>query len=404
MKNTSKKQPPYAGFEQGPTRPPSEAASLLIRITRNCPWNRCIFCQIHRDNTFSLRPVDHVLMDIDTIHRHVGLIRKVIGGPGKITRDHILALTAWTEPDELKVLNAALHWARDGMRTIFLQDANSLIIKPRDLISILTHLRKRFPWVERITSYASSHTLARIDDRDLNQIAAAGLNRIHIGMESGSNKVLAMVNKGVDREVHVQAGLKVKRAGMELSVYVMPGLGGKALSHSHAAETADMLNRINPDFIRLSTLAMPTHPWNLKQLGRENFVRQNDREIALELLFLLEDLKGITSTVHSNHMLNLFEDMEGTFPQDQEKMIAIAQEFLGMPVDEQVLYQVGRRIGFFTGLRDLQDPIKRARAEKTCSYHGIGPDNVDAAISKMMKNFFKLETAATAIPTLIPAL
>ena len=217
--------------------------------------------------------MEHILLDIDTIHRHIGLIREMSGGSGKITRDQILALSARTGPEERTALNAALHWAGNGMQSIFLQDANSLIIKPHELIAILTHLKDRFPWVTRITSYARSRTVARISGPDLALMAAAGLNRIHIGMESGSNEVLAMVRKGVDKATHIKAGLKVKEAGMELSEYVMPGLGGRALSRSHALETADALNRINPDFIRLRTLALPgrtrlfrgLHPGDLRE-------------------------------------------------------------------------------------------------------------------------------------------
>jgi len=143
------------------------------------------------------------------------------------------------------------------MHAIFLQDANSLIVKPDQLIRILRHLRSRFPWVDRITSYARSHTIARISDGNLRQMREAGLNRIHIGLESGSDAVLDRVRKGVDKRTQIKAGQKVKKAGMELSEYVMPGLGGKALSRDHALETADALNRINPDFIRLRTLALP---------------------------------------------------------------------------------------------------------------------------------------------------
>ncbi len=244
----------YNGFEQGPIRPPSEAASLLIRVTRNCPWNRCTFCPVYKGQAFSLRPIDHVLKDIHTIHRLVTLIRERAGKSGQISRDDIAALSAHSGPGERMALNAALHWAGNGMRSIFLQDANSLIIKPERLLTILGHLKDCFPWVERITSYARSHTIARISDMDLGLMAAAGLNRIHIGMESGSDQVLTMVSKGVDKATHIEAGLKVKKAGMELSEYVMPGLGGRALSREHALETADALNRINPDFIRLRTI------------------------------------------------------------------------------------------------------------------------------------------------------
>ncbi|MBW2670855.1 MAG: radical SAM protein, partial [Deltaproteobacteria bacterium] len=105
------------------------------------------------------------------------------------------AVGNYEQPD-LGGFNAALSWFSGGMRSVFLQDANSLIIKPLNLLDILLHLKKRFPWVERITSYARSHTIARIKDRDLKNMKDAGLNRIHIGLESGSDRVLKIAKKG----------------------------------------------------------------------------------------------------------------------------------------------------------------------------------------------------------------
>jgi hypothetical protein len=314
-------------------------------------------------------------------------IRERAGQQGKISREDISAQSGHSGPGERTALNAALHWAAGGMRSIFLQDANSLIIKPERLLTILGHLKDCFPWVERITSYARSHTIARISDTDLGLMAAAGLNRIHIGMESGSDKVLAMVSKGVDKATHIEAGLKVKKAGMELSEYVMPGLGGRALSREHALETADALNQINPDFIRLRTLAIPNHIELFQNVSQGTFEKQNDREITHEILLFLESLDGITSTLKSDHILNLFEDIEGVFPQDKQKMTDVARTFLAMAPEEQVLYQVGRRIGILSRLSDLHDPARRAQAEATCTRLGVTIDNVDAIVEEMMKRF-----------------
>ena len=385
--NSKKELPAYQGFEQGPIRPPSEAASLLIRVTRNCPWNRCTFCPVYKGQKFSLRPMEHVLDDINTIDRHVRLIREHSGQNSRLEKEDIAAISAKIAPGERAALNAALHWAAGGMQSIFLQDANSLIIKPENLITILARLRQCFPWVMRITSYARSHTVARISDADLLKMAQTGLNRIHIGMESGSDRVLAMVKKGADKATHIKAGQKIKKAGMELSEYVMPGLGGKSLSHEHATETADALNRINPDFIRLRTLALPNHTDLFKQFDQGLFEKQNDREMANEILVFLESLDGITSTLKSDHILNLFEDLEGKFPADKDRMTGICKRFLLLPAEEQMLYQVGRRIGLFGRLDDLKDSFRRSRVEETCTRLGITPENVDTVIDEMMKRF-----------------
>jgi len=377
----------YRGFEQGPIRPPSEAGSLLIRITRNCPWNRCTFCPVYKGREFSLRPVDHVLEDINRVHRYVLAIRECAAHNGRIYPQDIERIRAGEGTEDRTALNAALNWARSGMRSIFLQDANSLIIKPDRLLTILRHLKSCFPWVERITSYARSHTLARISDAELQLMAEAGLSRIHIGMESGSDKVLAKVRKGVDKATHILAGKKVKAAGMELSEYIMPGLGGRALSGEHAWESADALNQINPDFIRLRTLAIPNHVELHEEYQRGEFEKLTDLETARELLLILETLDGITSTVKSDHILNLFEDVEGVYPRDKEKLVAIVSSFLELDPIEQMLYQVGRRLGIFHGLADLQDEAARRQVEAACDQAGITLENVDSAVDELMKRF-----------------
>ena len=377
----------YKGFEQGPIRPPSEAGSLLIRITRNCPLNRCTFGPVYKKSDFSLSPVAHVLEDIDAVHRYVKAIRESGSRSGRIFPDDIVRMTAADGPEDRIALNAALHWASSGMRSIFLQDANSLIIKPERLIEILTHLKACFPWVDRITSYGRSHTIARISDENLALMAEAGLSRIHIGMESGSDKVLTMVKKGVDKATQIKAGKKIKKAGIDLSEYIMPGLGGRQLSTDHALESADALNQINPDFIRLRTLAIPNHVELYQDFVSGDFEKISDLEAARELLVFLEALDGITSTIKSDHILNLFENLEGTYPQDKEKMVTILKTFFDLEPKEQMIYIVGRRMGMFRGVGDLQDQGKRNHVKSACDGAGITLDNMDEAIDELMKRF-----------------
>lgn len=380
----------YRGFEQGPIRPPSEAQSLLIRITRNCPWNRCTFCPVYKGTQFSLRPVEHVLEDIERVHRYVEAIRQHGSENGKIYQEQITRIARdgkKANGEDRAALNSALHWGVHGMRSIFLQDANSLVIKPEELLTILNKLQQCFPWVERITSYARSHSIARISDENLHRMYHSGLTRIHIGMESGSDKVLKLVKKGVDKKTHIVAGNKVKAAGMELSEYIMPGLGGRELSEDHANESADALNQINPDFIRLRSLAIPNHVELFKQQQEGQFRKLTDTEVAQELLLFVDKLDGINSYLASDHILNLFQDLEGRFPEDKGGMKNILTAFLATDPYERMIYQVGRRMGLFAGQNDLTDPARRTKVEQTCMDLGITPENVDSAVDELMKRF-----------------
>jgi len=381
------KPEPYKGFEQGPIRPPSEAESLLIRVTRNCPWNRCTFCPVYKRAKFSLRPVEHVKQDIDLVHGYVEQLRHKSDGSGRIKQADIHKIAEHAGSGEHQALNAAFHWFAGGMQSIFIQDANSLIIKPADLVEILTHLKKCFPWTERVTSYARSHTIARIKDEDLKAVREAGLNRIHIGLESGSDQVLKMVNKGSTKETHIKAGLKVRKAGMELSEYVMPGLGGRKLSEEHALETADALNRINPDFIRVRTLAIPRRASLFEDYEAGRFEKCTDLMMAKEILLFIENLNGITSVLKSDHILNLFEEIQGVFPDDKAYMTGILSDFLKMTPERQCIYQAGRRLGIFRYLKDMEIPGRMERAEDACRQAGITPGNVDEVVDEMMKRF-----------------
>ncbi|KPA14100.1 coproporphyrinogen III oxidase [Candidatus Magnetomorum sp. HK-1] len=382
----SKLKQQYTGFEQGPIRPPSEASSLLIRVTRNCPWNHCAFCPVYKGTKFSLRPVDHIIRDIDQIKLHIQRIKSICAG----AENEMSAIqTLWNQspPDQAESLHAAINWFSNGIRSVFIQDANSLIIKPAHLVQILSHLRECFPEIQRITSYARSHTIARISQNDLKAICDAGLNRIHIGLESGSDAVLKIMKKGVTKKDHINAGIKVKDAGMELSEYVMPGLGGQALTKEHALETADALNQINPDFIRLRSLAIPSNIPLFEMAQKELFVSCTDEAIAHEIHLMISNLKGIQSFIASDHILNLFEDIHGKLPNDQDKMLSIINNFFNLSPLDRTLFQVGRRLGIFRFLSQLEQPSLREQVQKICTQMNITPDNVDQNIQKVIQRF-----------------
>ena len=383
----NKRDKTYQGFEQGPIRPPSEAHSLLIRVTRNCPWNKCTFCGTYNDTTFSVRPVEDVIKDIDSVCKHVETLKFIADLEGRITQANLRSALNDIDQGDQDSFYAAVNWYACGMESVFIQDANSLIVKPANLIDILLKIRKCFPWVARITSYARSHTIARIKDNDLKSIKEAGLNRIHIGLESGSDLVLSMVKKGVDKETHIKAGLKVKKAGIELSEYVMPGLGGREYSKIHILETADAINRINPDFIRLRPLAIPDNIELYHDYKSGRFEKCTDIMVAKEILLFIETLNGITSVLKSDHILNLFDDLEGKFPGDKNKLLEILRRFLAMDQQDQCYYLVGRRMGLFHRLDDMDNLKKMNSVKQICTDNLITPGNVNQIVDEAMQRF-----------------
>ena len=378
----------YNGVEVGPIRPPSEAVSLLLRVTRNCPWNKCKFCGLYDQTQFSIRPKEHVIQDIDTIKKWIELFKAADQGDANQQRHVMNQLENEIEEAESWAYTSAINWYQNGMKSMFLQDSNSLVIKPNDLVDIITHVKKQFPEIQRITSYARSETIAQISDKDLKSIAEAGLNRLHLGMESGSDVILGLVEKGTTKANQILAGQKVKAAGIELSEYFMPGLGGREYSELNALETADVLNQINPDYIRIRTLVVTDYSRLRDDYHQGIFTRTNDTDMIKELLLMIENLHGITSRVIcSDHILNLLPEAGGRLPEDKEKILAVLKRYLDLPEQEKMIYRIGRRIAKMSSLDDLEHSGTRSHIEKLIKQNHIDSHNVDAVVDDLMKRY-----------------
>jgi hypothetical protein len=346
------------GFEQGPIRPPNEARSLLLRVTRNCPWNQCLFCPVYKRRKFSLRTVEEIKQDIqaakDIADDIKGLSWK-LGFSGSVNDQvisHIFGSASYS--DNYRSIAAWLYY---GTGACFLQDADNLVMKTRDLVEVLNFLRKTFPNIRRVTTYSRSRTVVRKSVESLRQIREAGLDRVHIGLESGCDAVLKFVRKGVTAAQHIDAGRRVLAAGMELSEYVMPGLGGQEMWREHAVDTARVLNQINPHFIRIRSLRVPNRVPLYEKLKDGSFTMQTDDMLAEEMRLFIENLEGITSTVTSDHIMNLLEEVAGKMPEDKDKMLNVIRNYQELPEAERIIYRVGRRGGAYGSIDDLKrDP------------------------------------------------
>jgi len=162
------------------------------------------------------------------------------------------------------------------------------------------------------------------------------------------------MKKGITANGHVEAGQKVLKAGMDLSEYVMPGLGGREMWREHAVDTANALNRINPHFIRLRSLRVPDRVPLSQKLSDGDFTMQTDDMLAEEIKVFIENLDGITSRVTSDHIMNLLEEISGRLPDDKEKMLNVIKKYQNLPDKERFIYRVGRRGGAFRSTDDLE--------------------------------------------------
>lgn len=302
-------------FEQGVIRPPSEASSLLVRVTRNCPWNRCHICPAYKGKRFSKRTVEEVKQDIDEMAKTYASFA-------------------------------------DRLTSAFLQDADSLILPTDELIEIIEYIKKRFPSIDRVTTYARAKSMKRKSVAAYQRLRDAGLNRIHTGMESGSRNVLKLIQKGITPDDILLGGKRVMESGISLSEYIMPGVGGRALSKEHAMETAGLLNEIRPDFIRVRTFAV--HPMSplQKMVDDGSFTPLNDDEVVAEIRLLLEYLDEMPTHFRcGDFSLNLLMQVDGTLNTQKGVMLDEIDRYLALSKEQKQVYSLIQRT--YPGMRSL---------------------------------------------------
>ncbi|MCB2167666.1 MAG: radical SAM protein [Deltaproteobacteria bacterium] len=274
-------------FEGPIYRPPSEADSLLIQATVGCPHNKCTFCMIYKQGPpYRVRPVKDICEDIDAARAEYG----------------------------------------ENVKTLFFPSGNTIAMPTRELAAICRHAVKRFPMLQRITVYGSSRYIVQKGLDDLKILRAAGLSRIHVGLESGDDQVLQRVKKGTTAVEQIAAGRLVRRAGIELSEYVILGLGGAELSEPHARHTAAALNAIVPDFVRLRTLVPKINTLLLHEIKKGRFQLLSPYDVLRETRQLVEGLECqtvLTSDHYSNYL-----DLNGRLPDDKPRLLDTVDQAL----------------------------------------------------------------------------
>ena len=377
-------------YEIGPIRPPSEAYSLLVRFTRNCPWNKCEFCHLYKGTRFERRPLADIKKDIDTIKAigsEIVALSWQRGAGGKLSQG--LTEEIFADPRCNDFFKSVAVWIYFGAKNVFIQDANSLVMKKDDFAEACEYLRQALPTIDRITCYARSQTIAQLYTvDDLRRLKEAGLTRLHLGLETGSDFLLRYMRKGATKEQHIIAGRLIKESGIELSEYVIAGLGGKKWWREHAVETADALNRIDPDFIRVRTLKVTRSMLLHQKVEKGDFVLEHDEEILAELRLLIEHLEGIGSFVKSDHILNLLEEVEGKLPEDKKKILSVIDRYFELNEEQRLVYRMGRRAGVYRGTDDLADVAAYERVKRAVrGMEEKEPGSVEQHLSLLLETY-----------------
>ena len=265
-------------------RPPSEARSFILRVTRGCAHNKCTYCNMYR------------------------------GVPFQILKDEEIS----------RQIVLAAHFGKDRVRRVFLADGDALVLPTAKLLKILQALRDTFPKLQRVSSYAAPKDILRKSEDELRQLKEAGLQLLYYGMETGDDATLKAVNKGVNGEEAVEAGRRVTASGMKLSIMVILGLAGKEGSYRHAIETAKAINIIQPTMWSALCLMLYRGSELLEQFERGEFNPLSPAELMEELYIMMENV-NLPADKHclfrSNHISN-YIPLAGTLPKDKQKLLA----------------------------------------------------------------------------------
>ncbi len=342
-------------FRIGPIRPPSEANSLLLQVTNGCTWNKCKFCQLYRHTKFKAYSADSIKADIDNIAYQADIIRRYQTPLGAWDIDGLnQELGQIPSEEERQCFYMVANWLVGGGENVFLQDGNTTALSSGRLSDVLIYLKQAFPGIKRITSYGRAENLSRVSAEEYAELKEAGLDRIHSGFETGSDAVLQKINKGVTQQQEITAGKNIKAGGIELSVYFMPGVGGKELTKENAEGTFHVINEIGPDFLRIRTAAVKPGTGLYEDYQNGQLTLCSDEEKLLEIRTVIERASEIDTRVVSDHIINLLQGVEGHIVLDRQKMLDMIDGYLNKPEYEKRLYQAARRMALINGPGDMK--------------------------------------------------
>ncbi len=278
-------------------RPPSEAYSLILQVTIGCSHNACAFCTMYKQKRYRQKD--------------------------------------WPEISEL--IHAA---SREYPRTrrIFLADGNALSLPTETLVNTLKLLYMKFPSLERVSIYGGPKDVLIKSAEELETLHKEGLGLVYFGIESGSERVLKLVNKGVSPLEMIEAGQKVKKCGLQLSATIISGLGGKELWKEHALETARVVSEINPHYLASLTLLLEEGAPLLRKIKEGSFTFLTPWETLKELHLFMQHVDLNNCVYRANHVSNYFS-LAGVLNQEKELILQKLEYYLSrsdikaLPVD-----------------------------------------------------------------------
>jgi len=274
-------------YEGNIFRPPSEARSYILQCTVGCSHNRCTFCAMYKDKKYRVRSLDEIKTDIRMAKSYYGDLEKV-----------------------------------------FLADGDALAMDTSELLEVIAYLKQNFPSLRHIGIYASPDSILQKEISELTALKAAGLTIAYLGVETGDPELLKDIRKGVTYDEMVEAGRRIRSAGILLSVTVLLGLAGRSpKAVDHAIKTAEICNDMNPDYIGALVLMLVPRTELFRRQEKGEFELPGPFEILDEMRIMIEHLNVQGTEFRSNHASN-YLPIKGRLPEDKEKMLKLINDMI----------------------------------------------------------------------------
>ena len=264
-------------YDEPVFRPPAEANSVIIQVTKGCSWNKCAFCEMYTSKNFAMKKFNDVLSYIKIFSEFYRETKK-----------------------------------------IFLADGNAFVFSANRLIPILNEINKHFGRIQRISSYALPKDILSKSMEELTEIKNLGLKLLYTGIESGDNELLRLVHKGETYNTTVEGIRKAHEAGIDTSIMVINGLGGRKYSKQHAVNSAKLINKINPKFLSTLTLSLPFGQKHFQNRFSGEYIPQTVAELASELKLFIEHTEINNTIFRSDHVSNNLI-LKGILSRDKKK-------------------------------------------------------------------------------------
>jgi radical SAM superfamily enzyme YgiQ (UPF0313 family) len=262
-------------------RPPAEARSAIVQATLGCSWNKCAFCEMYTSKNFKARSFEELKPEIEKLSK-----------------------------------------VYKGVKKIFLADGNAFVLSSNKLIPILDEINNQFGKLQRISSYALPKDILIKSESELKELRNRGLKLLYIGIETGDDELLKLINKGETFNSTIDGILKAHNAGIDTSIMILNGLGGKKYSKKHAIKSAEIINKINPKFLSTLTLSLPYGLDHFQNKFNGDYQQQTIVELFEELKLFIENINADNVIFRSNHVSNNL-NLKGVLSKDKEELVSM---------------------------------------------------------------------------------